>query len=328
MGWLDNGTAVFAFRGTANAKDARQDLKALRGQLDFLPGKFKGSRVHVGFMQQLNAVISETDPKHNIAQVWAGWDGIGVFNCKHIQQLLEYTPQLILLLLVCKPIIPRTLHYTSHTPPYPPPPPLQVLDELSGGRQPLRVLCTGHSLGGALATLGAVWAGLRYHQADIRCITFGSPRVGNRKFRAAYHAIVGTSIRIINGADPIPDLPPPWKFTHVHNALHFTSGDVSLDNRHTTLPQLVLGDHYLYAYARQLYEVVPAHMLTEQEIAEFGAVLRQVHQVDTDEQLAELSDAPAPRHSRDGNGMFSAAMRILPFLSAKRSGNAVDQVVL
>lgn len=70
VGWLDNGTAVFAFRGTANAKDARQDLKALRGQLDFLPGKFKGSRVHVGFMQQLNAVISDKDPAHNIAQVW------------------------------------------------------------------------------------------------------------------------------------------------------------------------------------------------------------------------------------------------------------------
>lgn len=30
----------------------------------------------------------------------------------------------------------------------------KVLAELSGGRQPNRVLCTGHSLGGALATLG------------------------------------------------------------------------------------------------------------------------------------------------------------------------------
>ena len=31
----------------------------------------------------------------------------------------------------------------------------KVLRELSGGRLPNRVLCTGHSLGGALATLGA-----------------------------------------------------------------------------------------------------------------------------------------------------------------------------
>lgn len=30
----------------------------------------------------------------------------------------------------------------------------KVLQELSGGRAPNRVLCTGHSLGGALATLG------------------------------------------------------------------------------------------------------------------------------------------------------------------------------
>ncbi len=170
-----------------------------------------------------------------------------------------------------------------------------------------------------ITRLGAVWAGLRYHQADIRCITFGSPRVGNRKFRAAYHAIVGTSIRIINGADPIPDLPPPWKFTHVHNALHFTSGDVSLTNRHTALPQLALGDHFLYAYARQLYEVVPAHMLTEQEIAEFGSVLRQMHHVDTDEQLAELTDAPAATRGEARDGAFGAAVRnILPFWSAKR----------
>ncbi len=29
-----------------------------------------------------------------------------------------------------------------------------VLKELSGGQTPNRVICTGHSLGGALATLG------------------------------------------------------------------------------------------------------------------------------------------------------------------------------
>lgn len=29
-----------------------------------------------------------------------------------------------------------------------------VLQRLSGGRQPTRILCTGHSLGGAMATLG------------------------------------------------------------------------------------------------------------------------------------------------------------------------------
>ena len=38
----------------------------------------------------------------------------------------------------------------------------KALAELSGGRQPNRVICTGHSLGGALATLGA-------HLSPISC---------------------------------------------------------------------------------------------------------------------------------------------------------------
>jgi hypothetical protein len=36
----------------------------------------------------------------------------------------------------------------------------RVLAQLSGGRTPNRVLCTGHSLGGALATLGAAFTTL------------------------------------------------------------------------------------------------------------------------------------------------------------------------
>ncbi len=54
----------------------------------------------------------------------------------------------------------------------------EALMKLSGGRQPSRVICTGHSLGGALATLCAPWCAIEYPKADVRCVTFGSPRVG------------------------------------------------------------------------------------------------------------------------------------------------------
>lgn len=83
-----------------------------------------------------------------------------------------------------------------------------VLQQLSGGRAPTRVICTGHSLGGALATLGASWAALQWAQADVRCITFGSPRVGNKSFKKAFHSLVGTSLRLVHGRDPVPVLPP------------------------------------------------------------------------------------------------------------------------
>ena len=36
-------------------------------------------------------------------------------------------------------------------------------------------------------------------------------RVGNSVFKKAFHTLVGTSYRIIQGADPVPTLPPAFK---------------------------------------------------------------------------------------------------------------------
>ena len=57
---------------------------------------------------------------------------------------------------------------------------------------------------------GAAWAALQWSQADVRCITFGSPRVGNRPFKRAFHSLVGTSLRLVYGSDPVPVLPPSF----------------------------------------------------------------------------------------------------------------------
>ena len=35
-------------------------------------------------------------------------------------------------------------------------------------------------------------------------------RVGNSVFKKAFHTMVGTSYRIIQGADPVPTLPPAF----------------------------------------------------------------------------------------------------------------------
>ena len=60
----------------------------------------------------------------------------------------------------------------------------------------------------ALDCSGAAWAALEYPDADIRCITFGSPRVANKVFGKAFNALVGTSLRLVHGFDPVPSLPP------------------------------------------------------------------------------------------------------------------------
>ncbi len=48
VGWLDNGTAVFAFRGTESAQDGLQDAKFLRRGIDYLEKAYPGVKAHLG----------------------------------------------------------------------------------------------------------------------------------------------------------------------------------------------------------------------------------------------------------------------------------------
>ena len=68
------------------------------------------------------------------------------------------------------------------------------------------IYITGHSLGGALATL-ATW----YISGDklAACYTFGAPRVGNDKLLNRFRTPI---YRIVNGADPVPFIPPSGLF--------------------------------------------------------------------------------------------------------------------
>ena len=48
VAWSDDGTAVFAFRGTSKQQDAWQDLKLLRRGIPFLEEMYPGVKAHVG----------------------------------------------------------------------------------------------------------------------------------------------------------------------------------------------------------------------------------------------------------------------------------------
>ncbi len=67
------------------------------------------------------------------------------------------------------------------------------------------LVLTGHSLGGALATLAA----MQLHRRKPRLITFGAPRVGNPAFAERFAQLIppGRALRVGNYWDPIPDLP-------------------------------------------------------------------------------------------------------------------------
>jgi hypothetical protein len=78
-----------------------------------------------------------------------------------------------------------------------------------------RLWITGHSLGGALATLAAE----DFHgqgRAVQQVMTFGAPRVGDSVFAASYTI---PTIRFVNYHDPVPWVPP--HLTHVGQEWHF-----------------------------------------------------------------------------------------------------------
>ena len=73
------------------------------------------------------------------------------------------------------------------------------------------ILVTGHSLGGAMATL--VSHRLAIEGFPVRAVyTYGSPRAGNRAFRDAYQL---RNYRFVNDNDLVPHLPMHWCYRHV-----------------------------------------------------------------------------------------------------------------
>ncbi|WQF79560.1 Putative fungal lipase-like domain, alpha/Beta hydrolase [Colletotrichum destructivum] len=68
------------------------------------------------------------------------------------------------------------------------------------------IIATGHSLGGAVATIAA--ADLRRDGYAVDLYTYGSPRVGNDAFVNFVTVQAGAEYRITHVDDPVPRLPP------------------------------------------------------------------------------------------------------------------------
>ncbi|MBB6633781.1 lipase family protein [Cohnella thailandensis] len=71
-----------------------------------------------------------------------------------------------------------------------------------------RLVVTGHSLGGALATLCALDVATNVSFRSCAVYTFGSPRAGDPSFVRAFMDAVPNSHRVSNLFDAVPYLPP------------------------------------------------------------------------------------------------------------------------
>lgn len=102
-----------------------------------------------------------------------------------------------------------------------------VWDDVKNAVQDSRTLyVTGHSLGGALATMAAA----RFGAASDGLYTFGSPRVGDKDFAKAFNA-VHRSYRFVNNNDIVPRI-PIRDYYHIGQLHHFTCKAVMWTNPH------------------------------------------------------------------------------------------------
>lgn len=126
-----------------------------------------------------------------------------------------------------------------------------------------RIYVTGHSLGGALATIFAAQL-LREHGAThaVSLYTFGAPRAGDSEFASAFETSVATTnasaTRFHFERDPVVQVP----------VINFTCSSSAVASRSTPRRRsrfLVLADHEIANYQRSLQRALsqqPAYPMT------------------------------------------------------------------
>lgn len=110
-----------------------------------------------------------------------------------------------------------------------------------------RLICVGHSLGAAVATLAALYYASEF-QGQVQFAGFGSPRAVDPTGASLFDARVINKARVKNASDPVPASLPPVDYKHVGRELHLGPTDQFPD-----IPLMFdVGDHDIAKYAAAL----------------------------------------------------------------------------
>ncbi|CAN0855906.1 unnamed protein product [Linum grandiflorum] len=85
----------------------------------------------------------------------------------------------------------------------------------------LGIMLTGHSMGAAMAAFCALDLVVNHEAEHVQVLTFGQPRIGNAVFASYYKELVPNAIRVVNGRDIVPHLPPYYSIFPRKTYHHF-----------------------------------------------------------------------------------------------------------
>ncbi len=138
----------------------------------------------------------------------------------------------------------------------------QIFEALQKLTNPVnQILITGHSLGGALASLFSLDVAVSLPGLNISSVTYASPRVGTANWETAYnqtYALQNKTVRVRNSYDLVPKVPPEnWPFDFRDIGQEFpVSFSVAKD--HIDVSEVILSWHALTNYTYVISKAVQA----------------------------------------------------------------------
>lgn len=95
---------------------------------------------------------------------------------------------------------------------------IEVAKDLYGD---IKIIVTGHSMGGAIAAFCGLDLTVNAGAKDVQVMTFGQPRIGNGAFVSYYSQILPNTFRLTHEHDIVPHLPPYFSYFPQKTYHHF-----------------------------------------------------------------------------------------------------------
>ena len=104
-----------------------------------------------------------------------------------------------------------------------------TFDKYEEGFNEFKIVFTGHSLGSACTILALIFANnYKYLKRYVKCITFGSPKLGNKKFAHLCSKSIGDIKRVEHKHDVVPTLPVSALYYHIDSSMVLDDENVLL----------------------------------------------------------------------------------------------------
>jgi predicted lipase len=102
---------------------------------------------------------------------------------------------------------------------------IKQINEIRRKNKITDIIFTGHSLGGSVATIASFDSKNIFNDVNIKCITFGAPKVGNDKFIDEYNKKILYSYRFVNENDVFEHV-PFILYKHPHKPIYLKAPSI------------------------------------------------------------------------------------------------------